>query len=89
MKKEFTGMLDKNGKRIHVGDTLKVGIRRGDERGWSIEMVIKKPFIQRIREKIKGREFWSDYQLADPLHGERMDMVLDQELREIKVYEER
>ena len=77
MGKEFTGLLDKNGDRIYIGDLISVGMRRGDTSGWTIEKVVRR--YSKFKYLFKD-ERWSQYCLVND-SGERMDMQLDQELR--------
>ena len=38
MRKD-TGLTDKFGNPIHAGDVLRIGMRRGDDAGWSTMVV--------------------------------------------------
>lgn len=78
-KRVFTGLLDRHCGHIYEGDCLWVGMRRGDMGGWSKEKVVraKRKFWQRLTAPS-----WSEWQLVND-HNERMDMQLDQELREL------
>ncbi len=72
---KFTGLLDRNCKKINEGQLIRAGMRRGDLNGWTIEKVVA------IRKGFWRREI--EWALADPKTGELMDMQLDQELREL------
>lgn len=65
----FTGFLDRHCERIHVGDLIWSGMRRGYAGGWTVEKVVR------------GDD--GLFYLADPKTGEKMDMQYDQELREL------
>jgi hypothetical protein len=67
-KGRFTGLLDNCCLRINEGDLIRVGMRRKDDRGWTIHRVV---WLASDRE-------WG---LEDPKTGEREGMQLDQELR--------
>ncbi len=69
MKVMPTGLLDAKGCPIFEGDLIWSGMRRGDNRGWTLECVIW------------ARGSWM---LADPKTGELMAMQPDPMLR-IKV----
>jgi hypothetical protein len=73
--RQSTGLLDRNLKRIYLNDTIRVGMRRGDDAGWTTGRVVFN----------KGPEFysWSAFRLVDDKTGEYHDMQLDQELREL------
>lgn len=73
MKKEFTGLLDKDRDRIYNGDLILSGMRRGDANGWTTERVRK------LRKKYRPWNY--EWVLADPKTGELMEMQWDQELR--------
>ena len=76
-KREFTGLLDKNGDRLYVGDLVNVGMRRNDPSGWTKEKIARRYSKWKY---LFHTEKWSQYCLVSK-HNERMDMVLDQELR--------
>jgi len=68
----FTGLLDNQLRRIHEGDMIWAGMRRGDMSGWSLERVVRGC----------GDEPW----LLENLKGERMQMQWDQNLRLLDEY---
>lgn len=76
MKRQFTGLLDKNLKQIFVGDTVKTGMRRGDAGGWTTEKVVRARGLLWFTRK----NIW---QLQDLVTLERQQMQYDQELREL------
>jgi hypothetical protein len=61
-----TGLLDAKGCPIFEGDLIRVGMRRGDAQGWTLEKVVR----------ANGR-----WMLADPKTGELMEMQTDMMLR--------
>lgn len=74
-----TGLLDRNRKMIFEGDKLYVGTRRGESLSPQVETVVRK--YSKLRSLFRN-ENWSEWCLVNH-HGERMDMQLDQELRQL------
>ena len=67
----FSGLLDRHRKRIHLGDLIRMGMRRGHSGGW-IEVIV-----------IRSRNDSDPVLAMDPKTHEVEQMQWDQELREL------
>lgn len=78
MERVFTGLLDRNLNKIYEGDMLWIGMRRGDDTGWTCDRVGR-----RNRRGLSWFTRVTEWILVSP-YGETMQMQNDQELRDLR-----